>query len=148
MPKLATRKDADLSGLLLDAIPPVLRAIREAMRDVRDSRLTVPQFRVLGFVSLQSCTNKQLADWQGVSLPAMSRMVDCLVKRELLARSADTVDRRQVKLQLTKKGREEFERLRTHVQTTLAGRLVVLPKADKSTVADGLMALKEIFSGK
>ena len=146
MPKLATRKDADLSGLLLDAIPLVLRAIREAMRDRRDSRLTVPQFRVLGFVSLQSCTNKQLADWQGVSLPAISRMVDCLVKRELLIRTADTVDRRQVKLQLTKKGKDEFERLRSHVQATLADRLVVLPKAEKSTVASGLTALKEIFS--
>jgi DNA-binding MarR family transcriptional regulator len=148
VPKLATRKDADLSGLLLDAIPPVLRAIREAMRDLRDSRLTVPQFRVLGFVSLQSCTNKQLADWQGVSLPAMSRMVDCLVKRDLLMRTADTVDRRQVKLELTKRGREEFERLRAHVRATLAGRLVALRKADKSTVANGLNVLKEIFSGR
>ena len=78
----------------------------------------------------------------------MSRMVDCLVKRELLTRSADTVDRRQVKLQLTKKGREEFERLRAHVQTTLADRLVALPKSEKSTMAVGLTALKEIFSEK
>ncbi len=143
MPKLTSRKDLDLSGLLLDSMPPILRAIRETMRNTKDSQLTVPQFRVLGYVSLQSCTNKQLADWQGVSLPAMSRMVDCLVRRELLIRTADTVDRRQVNLQLSKRGKEEFERLRLHVQTALAERLAALSKADRATVAAGLTALKE-----
>lgn len=124
-------------------MPPIVRAIREAMRNIKDSQLTVPQFRVLGYVSLQSCTNKQLADWQGVSLPAMSRMVDCLARRELLIRTADTVDRRQVKLQLSKRGKDEFERLREHVQTTLAERLAALSKADRATVAAGLTALRE-----
>ncbi len=143
MPKPASRKDLDLSGLLLDSMPPIVRAIREAMRNIKDSQLTVPQFRVLGYVSLQSCTNKQLADWQGVSLPAMSRMVDCLARRELLIRTADTVDRRQVKLQLSKRGKDEFERLREHVQTTLAERLAALSKADRATVAAGLTALRE-----
>jgi DNA-binding MarR family transcriptional regulator len=143
VPKPASRKDLDLSGLLLDSMPPIVRAIREAMRNIKDSQLTVPQFRVLGYVSLQSCTNKQLADWQGVSLPAMSRMVDCLARRELLIRTADTVDRRQVKLQLSKRGKDEFERLREHVQTTLAERLAALSKADRATVAAGLTALRE-----
>jgi len=143
VPKLSSRKALDLSGLLLDSMPPILRAIRETMRNTKDSQLTVPQFRVLGYVSLQSCTNKQLADWQGVSLPAMSRMVDCLVRRELLIRTADTVDRRQVNLQLSKRGKEEFERLRLHVQTALAERLAALSKADRATVAAGLTALKE-----
>ncbi len=124
-------------------MPPIVRAIRETMRNIKDSQLTVPQLRVLGYVSLQPCTNKQLADWQGVSLPAMSRMVDCLVRRELLIRTADTVDRRQVKLQLSKRGKDEFERLRLHVQTALAGRLAALSKADRATVAAGLTALKE-----
>jgi DNA-binding MarR family transcriptional regulator len=134
-----------LSGLLLDIIPPVVRAVRDAMRTVEGSQLTIPQFRVLGYVSLQSCTNKQIADWHGVSLPAMSRMVDCLVRRGLLIRAVDPADRRQVRLELNKKGREEFERMRLHVQAMLADRLGALSKTDKASAQRGLAALKELF---
>src|SRR5947208_615247 len=108
MPPVATT-NIDLSRHLWEVIPPIMHSIRASIRDFEGSRLTFPQFRVLGFVSLQPCTNKQVADWQGVSLPAMSRMVDSLVRRELLLRTPDKSDRRQVQLQLSKKGKKEFE---------------------------------------
>lgn len=116
------------------------------MRDVKGSALTVPQFRALGFVSLQACTTKQLADWQGVSLPAMSRMVDHLVRRRLLVRLPDTVDRRQVKLQLSGKGKAEFERLRKALQSGLAKGIMRLRDTDKRAMEAGLTVVKDLFS--
>ncbi len=145
MPTAANKPDLALSGHLLDVMPPIIRSIRAAMRDIKRSNLTVPQFRVLGFVSLQPCTNKQLADWQGVSLPAMSRMVDYLARRGLLLRAPDTVDRRQVQLQLSKKGAAEFKRLRHAIQTRLAERMTTLPEKRKEILAGGLAVLKELF---
>lgn len=140
-----TKTDLELSKLLLDVIPQIMRTIRGAMRDFKESDVTVPQFRALGFVSLQSCTNKQLAEWQGVSLPAMSRMVDYLVKRRLLVRTADKSDRRRVQLQLSKKGKTEFERLLKALEVTLAERITVLDGSKKTTLAAGLAVLKGLF---
>ena len=144
MPK-ATRDDLELSALLLDAIPPLIRAIRAAMREYQGARFTVPQFRVLGFVSLQPCTSKQIAEWQGVSVPAMSRMVSALVRRGLLRRTRDSADRRQIELRLSQRGRSEFGRLRLAIEAALAGRIALLPAAHKRALGTGLTALEELF---
>src|SRR5258708_20267385 len=118
-----TKKDLELSRHLLAVIPLIMRSIRAMMRDFEGSNLTVPEFRGLGFVWLQPCNNKQLADWQGVSLPAMSRMVDYLVRRKLLLRTPGTSDRRQIQLRLSRKGDVEFKRLYRAVQINMAGHM-------------------------
>lgn len=141
-----TQKDIEMSSLLLDIIAPIVRVIRACMRDVPGSSLTVPQFRVLGYVSLNPCTKKQLADWQGVTLPAMSRMVDHLARRRFLITRRDTADRRQVQLALSEKGRAEFERLRALLRLKLAERIAPLAERDKQALEAGLVALKELFS--
>lgn len=146
MPRtMADENDRLISSRLLDVLPPVIRAIRAAMIDRAGGRFTVPQFRVLGFVSLQPCTSKQLAEWQGVSLPAMSRMVACLVRRRLLTRTRDTHDRRQAQLRLSARGKQEFERLRRTIETSLAERIAVLPDAQKRSLKAGLATLGGLF---
>ena len=140
-----TKKDLELSGMLLHVIPQIMRSIRGSLRGVAGSNLTVPQFRALAYVSLHPCSNKQLAGWQGVSLPAVSRMVDYLVKRRLLVRTPDPSDRRQVRLQLSKKGKEQFERLRQALQRQLAERIMTLNDPKKRMLAAGLTVLEELF---
>jgi DNA-binding MarR family transcriptional regulator len=140
--------DADVSTRVLDALPPVIRAIRKAMLQYEGNRYTVPQFRVLGFISLQPCTSKQLAEWQGVSLPAMSRMVAYLVRRRLLTRKPDAKDRRQVQLLLSAKGKQEFERLRRSIGSSLAQRIATLPETQKRSLAESLIVLGDLFSEK
>jgi DNA-binding MarR family transcriptional regulator len=145
MHAVATKQDLEQADRLLQVIPPIMRSIRGYMRDFRRSNLTVPQFRVLGFVSLQPCTSKQLADWQGVSLPAMSRMVDNLVKRRLLQRRPDTADRRRHQLRLSRQGAAVFRRLRDALQAKLAERIAGLKAPDRKALAAGLIVLEELF---
>lgn len=140
------KDDLELSKLLIEVIPQIMRSVRRLAREIEGATLTVPQFRVLAYVALQPCTNKQLAEWQGVSLPAISRMVDSLVRRKLLVRSQDTIDRRQVQLQLSKKGKNELERLRKSLQIKLAEHIKMLEESDKKVFAAGLTVLKELFS--
>src|SRR5690242_5805032 len=113
------KKEIMLGERLLDIIAPLVATLRGHMRDVPNAELTAPQLRVLGFVALRTCTTRQLADWQGVSLPAMSRMVDHLARRGLLVRSRDTHDRRQINLALSAKGRVERARMRRVLQRRL-----------------------------
>ncbi|BAU49199.1 MarR family transcriptional regulator [Sulfurifustis variabilis] len=145
MPTAASETDRALSGDLLDVIPPIIRVVRAAMRDLKTSRLTVPQFRVLGFVSLQPCTSKQLAEWHGVSVPAMSRMVSYLVRRKLLVRRPDAADRRQVQLRLSAQGEAVFRQLRTAIEARIARHVAALARSDKRALATGLAALQELF---
>src|SRR3954451_15009485 len=83
---------------LLDTVPLVMRVIRTHMRRHR-SGLSVPQFRTLCFVSTSSGSSlSAAADFIGLSLPAMSRMVDGLVGGELLMRETADNDRRSIRL--------------------------------------------------
>jgi len=141
----ATKRDLEISRRLLETIPHMMRSVRLGLRDAKRSNLTVPQFRVLAFVSLQPCTSKQLADWQGVSLPAMSRMVDYLVRRQLLIRTPDTNDRRQIQLRASNKGKKEFQCLHRTVQATLAVRITTLRESKKKSLEAGLTVLGELF---
>ncbi len=141
-----TKRDLEISRQLLDTIPHMMRSVRLVLREAKNSTLTVPQFRVLAYVSLQPCTSKQLADWQGVSLPAMSRMVDYLVRRQLLTRTPDTKDRRQIQLRASFKGKKEFETLHKAVQGKLAERITALRESEKKSLEAGLGVLGALFN--
>jgi DNA-binding MarR family transcriptional regulator len=97
---------------------------------------------------LQPCTSKQLAEWQGVSVPAMSRMVACLVRRKLLVRKPDAYDGRCVQLQLSTKGKQEFKLLRRSLETELASHIAALESGKKNSLAESLTVLEELFGEK
>ena len=79
---------------LLDTVPLVMRVIRQHMRRHR-SGLTVPQFRTLCFVSsTEGSSLSAAADFIGLSLPAMSRLVAGMVEHGLMERRPCEDDRR------------------------------------------------------
>src|SRR3982751_188117 len=89
---------------LLDSVPLVMRVIRHHMRRHR-SGLTEPQFRTLCYLSItEGSSLSGVADFIGLSLPAMSRLVDGLVDQKLVVRKSCEDDRRHVRLSVTDKG--------------------------------------------
>lgn len=54
---------------------------------------------------------KQVAEELGISLPSASRAIEPLVKRRLVARREDEVDRRVKRVRLTARGEDAVERL-------------------------------------
>ncbi len=138
--------DTESARQILDVIPRTMRIIRTELRALAKSELTVPQFRILAHLTEGSLNNGQLADIQGVSVAAMSRMVEGLVRRELLDRSVGLTDRRQTVLALTPKGRETMDRITKAVQKSLAERISKLSTKPKKDLASGLDALEEVFT--
>ena len=87
--------EAELASKLVEVIPLVMRAIRSHMRANRALDLSVPQYRALGFVVRHpGASLSQVAEHQGLTLGAASRLVDGLVTRGLVERRASTQDRR------------------------------------------------------
>ena len=84
-----------------------------AIRVIDESGLSFQQVKVLMTLvrAEESPSLKQVAEGVGLSLPSASRAVDGLVKRELLARTEDPVDRRQRMLALTDPGHELADRI-------------------------------------
>ena len=138
--------DTKSAKQILDVIPRTMRIIRTELRALAKSELTVPQFRILAHLTEGPLNNGQLADIQGVSVAAMSRMVDGLVRRELLTRTVGANDRRQTLLALTPSGRETMDRITKAVQKSLAERISKLSTKPKKDLASGLDALEEVFS--
>src|SRR4051812_38360955 len=137
--------DQDRARKVLETVPRCMRVIRTEMRSAARSELTVPQFRILAHISIGCGKATQMAENLGVSLVAMSRMVDGLVKRGLVGRAPLEGDRRQVLLGLTPKGERLFEDVRAAVQTSIAGRLKKLSPMKKEKLDLALTLLGEVF---
>lgn len=130
---------------LLEVIPRTMSIIRAELRSVAKLELTIPQFRILAHLSRGPLNNGQLAEIQGVSVAAMSRMVDSLVRRNLIKRASSKSDRRQIQLVLTTNGRRMFGRYKASAQKNLSIRFSKLETKPKQTLREGLSILGDMF---
>jgi DNA-binding MarR family transcriptional regulator len=133
--------ERDLAALYMDVVPKAMREFRKDVRGGGADALTVPQYRILAFLDYDEANNSELAEQHGVSVAAMSRMVDGLCDRGLVERKQNPGDRRMVKVQLTRKGREHFARFRRETQSRLQKRLAALDDGAKRDLDKGLAAL-------
>lgn len=134
------------AGEILDTVPLVMQYIRVEMRRSRGPGVSVPQFRVLTFLGRTGGASLSLvADRVGLSLPAMSRLVDGLVVRDLVHREESLEDRRRVVLRLTGRGRDLVRIARKGSQARLAEALEGLPSARRAQVAEAMQALRPLF---
>jgi DNA-binding MarR family transcriptional regulator len=131
---------------VLETVPPVMYFIRQEMRSHRRADLTVPQFRALVFIRrYPDCCLKMVAENVGLSLPAMSRLVEHLVRQKLVRRRADAGDRRHVCLSVTARGRAAHEASLRAAEAGLTEALASLSPADHALIVAGLRLLGGVF---
>jgi MarR family transcriptional regulator for hemolysin len=132
---------------LLEVMPLVMQDLRQTMRSHSAADLRVPELRSLAFLRHSPGSNlTDLAEYIGVSLPSMSKLVDALSSRGLIDRQADPADRRRVRLQLTPEGASVLARAREAVKARFAARLARLGEEDIALVTAGMALLRELFS--
>jgi len=131
---------------LLDTVPLVMRVIRNHMRRHR-SGLTVPQFRTLCFVSTTDGSSlSAVAEFIGLSLPAMSRLVEGLVEQGLMDRRPCDDDRRHVRLSVTQGGQAALREARQLAQAALASAVSHLTPEQQTAVVETMQVLREVFA--
>lgn len=137
----------EFASTLLDAAPRAMSWIRTTMRDAMKGELTVPQFRTLvHLVKRGPMTNGALAERQGVSVAAMSRMVETLARKGLVGREASAVDRRALVIAATEEGLRLYGKSRTAVQHLLREKFIRLPAADQAGLVRGAALISVMFS--
>ena len=131
---------------VLDTVPPVMQFIRTEMRGHRDLGISVPQFRVLTFLERRPGGSlSDAAERVGLSLPAMSRLVEGLVERQLITREESPADRRRVSLRITNAGQDLVRTAREGALARLADVLGTLSVRERSQIIESMEILRPMF---
>jgi DNA-binding MarR family transcriptional regulator len=115
--------------------------IRVELRSHRTEEMSVPQFRILAAVRDGARTNKDISDLIGVNVATMSRMVQGLEADGLLEKTVSLVDRREVRIKLSKLGVKLYDKLLSHARDKMADRFSELSASDRETMRKGLEVL-------
>ena len=131
---------------LTDTVPQIMQAIRVEMRLGRGANISIPQFRTLRFIQRNPDSSlSDIADYLGLTLPSVSKLVDGLVKQKLVHRQASTADRRRLTLELTQLGESIVNTARAKAQASLAKRLNCLSDQELDTVIHAMELLRPLF---
>lgn len=137
--------DRSLPIALLRARERVMGPIREMLAGSRISEQQWRLLRVLDEGGAMDAT--RLAERACLLPPSMSRMVRSLVDRGLVARTADTADRRRARLEITPAGRAVIARNRARARA-LAGRFeAALGPGGQAQLLDLLARLERLGDG-
>ena len=145
--QLAVDWPAQAAKAVLRVVPRVMQALRAEMRACRTLPLSVPQFRALYFVARHPAASlSDVATHVGVALPSMSRLVEGLVARKLVARTGHAADRRRLVLQLTGRGQALVQAAHALTEASLAARMAALGAEELQLVVRAMELLQPMFA--
>ena len=144
--RIGSAKPASCAREVMETVPLVMQFIRHHMRKLRGQDLTVPQIRTLWFITHHARPSlSDAAEFIGLSLPAMSRLVDGLVRKGFVTRTACETDRRHVRLGVTDEGQAALDSAweGTHAQVT--EELEALSPQQRAVIESAMNSLREVF---
>jgi DNA-binding MarR family transcriptional regulator len=135
------------ASLAVDTGLGFLCYLKAELRSRRPGDLSIPQFRFLSILAKEPDRSLgDIAEELGVSPPSLSKLVDGLVERGLVARTSDAADRRRLSLAITPSGGKLVAGFRAQLEEGLAPRLAALPARTQATLAAALRDLQAVFA--
>jgi len=135
------------AAIVIEDIPLLMQLLRTKFREKRVADLSLAQFRILVFVDANpEASLSEAAGHIGLSLPSMSRLVDSLVKHNLLRRHVHDSDRRRICLALTGRGKRELDKAYQHTQSFFTGKFAELSDSERTQLAASMNLLKKLFA--
>ena len=138
-------ESAEVAKKILDVIPPAMHWVRGEMRTNLGEELSIPQFRIMASIHRGRNIASEIAKYQGISQPAMSKMIDTLVARNFVERVANLHDRRHFHLVLTSEGKSFFQKTRNTTQKKLEKNMSQLDDYEREKLLQGLEILEKVF---
>src|SRR5580658_4015371 len=134
MSQVGTRSDAGLAIAMRISVSRLARRLKVEQRlGVSGSDPVLSDIQLAALSALernQAMTPGELADYEKVQPPSMTRVIAVLEERSLVQRTAHPTDRRQVILTVTAEGRALVHRVRRRKEAWLAQRLDELSEAE------------------
>jgi DNA-binding MarR family transcriptional regulator len=128
-------------------VPPVWRNLKAYTHQtaMQNYQITMAQFSILREIHHGKTSVSQLAEAGHISRPAISRLVDILVRKDLISRLEDPVDRRHVKLSLTTKGELLLAGLFELTHQWMYEKLSLLDDEELNIIIHGLELIRSAF---
>lgn len=136
------RSDAGLASALRVSLARLTRRLR---RQAGAHTLTPTQLATLAAVERHSgITPGELAELEKMQPPSMTRVIAALEERALLARTPHPIDRRQVTVSVTERGRGLLKEERRGKEAWLAQRLKELTPKERATLRAAAPILEKL----
>lgn len=132
--------------ILWRTLPSIQHGVRKLTREDDDRQLTPAQYHILRYIHRGAKSASNLAACEKVSLPAISRHVDDLVKMGLVERTRDTEDRRSIILALTEQGQVIWNKLVERNHQIFSERMKLLSPKEIEIIIEGLELLYSAFA--
>ena len=132
-----------LSGKILVSIPKAIRTLRKLSAKALKNDLTFQQFRILQF-AFEGMGQTQMSQNMQVSMAAVSKLVDPLVKKGLLIRE-EGKDRRCHHLKLSREGGKIRKQVENEVGHQLEKQFKKLSPKELKELEKGLEVLNKLM---
>jgi DNA-binding MarR family transcriptional regulator len=123
----------------------VLRLARRLRQQVTPGITPSQQSALAAIEHRGPLTLGELATYENVQPPSITRIVGNLEAAELVERTTATADRRVSLVQITRQGRDELQAIRTQRDAWLAGQLATLEPDELERVRAALPVLDKIL---
>jgi DNA-binding MarR family transcriptional regulator len=146
-PTRSSRSDLRSVSGLADGLRPVVMRLARRLRQVRADGLELTASQLSAMGTLARADDQPigaLAAAEKVSAPSMTRVVNALQERGLVARTPDPNDRRQSLVSLTPSGRDLLLLNRRRRSEWLAQRIAELDPDDKEVLRRAVGILERI----
>lgn len=131
---------------VLETVPLLMRTIRQEMRQQRPAELSLPQFRTLHILQRHPGSSlSQLAARLDLTLASASKLIDVLVKHDLVFREASQTDRRKIVLLLTEYGSNTLATVEQSTHARLIDVLSALPEDEQQIITHAMHTLQSIL---
>ncbi len=136
---------------VIDAVLTASRAmVAIAVASLTTERvdITLPQYRVLVVLAMDGPQPvAALSKALDVYSSTITRLCDRLVAKGLIERTADSIDRREVTLSLTRRGRALVERVTRRRHDRIAAIIDAIPPARRRELVLALETFSDVASG-
>ena len=139
--------DAALATAMRISISRLARRLRVERLGLGGTETVLSDIQLAALAALErhdSMTPGELADYEKVQPPSMTRVIAVLEERGLVRREPHATDRRQVILTVTDEGRDLVQRVRRRREAWLAQRLQELTPDERQTLRAAAPILEKI----
>lgn len=137
---------AHLARQILELFPQFKLFLRSEGKQLKETQPSIPQMATLGAIMRGVNTVGKLTQLHGVSQPAVSRIIDGMVKKGWIDRLPNSTDRRLIELKLSVNGQKYFERRRARILKALEGRLADFSQSNIQQLIHGVELLSQVLS--
>lgn len=139
---------SEFADQMNEVMPVVIKEFaRRQINELYKGKITLPQFLVLEFLHREGESKMtDLARFMHVTTPAMTGIVDRLVRDGYVARDYDPEDRRIIKVKLTPKGNELVRKINSQRQQMVIKIFDKISQTDRQDYLRILMQIRNILT--